>query len=94
MGGLTDTCHAQANGAWEAATSLPDRYAAWKKGPSIGGRAQRGCLGVLLFGVVYVFLPLLVFLFVEMALIVYALVTGLLWGIGAAVDGAIARRRG
>ena len=72
--------------AWNSATSWPDKYSKWKKGPGIGGRAQRGCLGFLIFGIVYIFVPLLVFICVETVLVTYALLASLLWGVGATVD--------
>jgi hypothetical protein len=91
MSAFTAARRDQKQSAWKAATSWPDRYAAWKKGPSLSGRAQRGCLGTLIFGVVYIFMPLLVFLCVETVLLAYALLMSALWGIGAIVDGATQR---
>jgi hypothetical protein len=84
---FTDSCRTQARAAWSTAGSFPDRYSRWKKEPGLSGRAQRGCLGVLIFGLVYVFVPLVIFLFVETVIIAWALLLSLLWGVGAAVDG-------
>lgn len=96
MSGFTDACRAQAVGAWRTTGAWPEKYTSWKKGPGPSGRAQRGCLGFLIFGVVYIFLPLLIFLAVAMVLVAYALLMSLLWGIGATVDVASSRepRRG
>jgi hypothetical protein len=93
MSGFTVACRDQARGAWGAAASWPDKYSKWKKEPSVGDKAQRGCLGFLIFGIVYIFVPMIIFLFVETALVAYALLVSLLWGIGTVVDGAAARRR-
>lgn len=85
-GDFTTACRDQATEAWRAATSWPDRYANWKKGPSVGDRAQRGCLGFLIFGIVYVFVPLMVFVCVETVLLAYALLFSALWGVGTVVE--------
>ncbi|MGH7690210.1 MAG: hypothetical protein ACREN3_11445 [Gemmatimonadaceae bacterium] len=92
MSDFTAACEHQARTAWGAAMSWPDRYAKWKNAPSLSGRAQRGCLGMLIFGVVYVFVPLIVFVCVETVLLGYALLASVLWGVGAVVDGATRRR--
>jgi hypothetical protein len=91
--GFTVACKDQARGAWGAAASWPDKYSKWKKEPSVGDKAQRGCLGFLIFGVGYILLPLIVFLFAEIVIVAYALLVSLLWGIGTVVDSAAARRR-
>lgn len=86
MSGFTSACQRQAAASWTAAGAFPEKYSAWKKGPSLGGRAQRGCLGFLIFGIVYIVVPLMVFLAVEAAIVAYALLMSALWGIGAVVD--------
>ena len=91
MSAFTEGCRDQAHAAWGAAASWPDRYAAWKSGPSVGGRAQRGCLGVLIFGLIYVFVPLLIFFAVETALLLYAALMSALWGAGTLVDSIASR---
>lgn len=92
MSGFTVACRDQARGAWErrrrGRTNTPNA----KKEPSVGDKAQRGCLGFLIFGIVYIFVPMIIFLFVETAIVAYALLVSLLWGIGTVVDGAAARR--
>jgi hypothetical protein len=93
MSGFTVACRDQARGAWGAAASWPDKYSKWKKEPSVGDKAQRGCLGFLIFGVGYILLPMIALLFVEIVIVAYALFVSLLWGIGTVVDGAAARRR-
>jgi hypothetical protein len=92
MSAFTTSCKAAALGGWAATASWPARYENWKRGPSLGGRAQRGCLGFLIFGVVYVFVPLMVLFMIEMVLITYALIASALWGAGAAVDGITGSR--
>jgi hypothetical protein len=92
MSGFTRGCRSQAAGAWQLAGSLPQKYSAWKKGPSLAGRAERGCLGCAIFGVGYLLVPITVFVFVELAVCGYALLATLLWGIGSGVD-LLARRR-
>lgn len=93
MSGFTASCRAQALGAWNAAGSWPERYGAWKHGPSAGGRAQRGCLGFLIFGIAYIVVPMLILVCVETVLVGYALIASALWGVGSMVDGATGRRR-
>jgi hypothetical protein len=92
MSSFTAACRDQARSAWGAAASFPDKYSAWKKGPSVGDRAQRGCLGFLIFGIGYVLVPFVIFLFVEVAVIGYALFVSALWGTGALVDSAGKRK--
>lgn len=92
MSGFTSSCRGQTSGALRAAGAFPEKYAAWKRGPGVGGRAQRGCLGFLIFGIAYIFVPLILFLCVEVVLLVYAALMGVLWGLGAAIDGAAGRR--
>ena len=87
MSGFTDSCRQQATGAWGVAGSFPDKYGAWKNGPGVSGRAQRGCLGFLIFGIAYVFVPLVIFIAVEAVIVAYALLLTVLWGLGAAADG-------
>jgi hypothetical protein len=41
----------------------------------------------MIFGLVYIVVPLTIFLAVEMVLVGYAVLASALWGIGAAVDG-------
>ena len=93
MSDFTVGCRQHATAAWSAAGSFPDKYAQWKKGPSVGGRAQRGCLGFLIFGIAYIVVPLMVFLCVEIVVVGYALLLTLLWGIGASVDAVRPGRR-
>lgn len=88
MSGFTSACQGQATAAWKAAGAFPEKYSTWKKEPSLGGRAQRGCLGFLIFGIIYVIVPLMVFLAVEAAIVAYALLLSALWGVGAVIDSA------
>lgn len=72
MAGFSDSCVREAERAWGAVGQFPASYGRWKNGPSTAQRLQRGCLGWLLFGVVYLFLPVMVFLAVETVLVTWA----------------------
>ncbi|MHB1950254.1 MAG: hypothetical protein ACYCQK_02115 [Acidiferrobacteraceae bacterium] len=91
MSAFTDGCRTASLAAWAAAGNWPQRYGMWKRAPGIGGRAQRGCLGTMLFGVGYFLLPLMIYLLVEMVIVAWALLASAGWALGGAVDAA---RRG
>lgn len=75
--GLAEACLREANRAWERVGRFPNSYSRWKNGPSTVQRLQRGCLGWLIFGVLYLFVPLMVFLAVEAVLLTWAVVVSL-----------------
>ena len=54
---------------------------------------ERGCLGFLIFGIAYVFVPLLIFFAVETVLLLYAALMSVLWGLGVAADSLSKRTR-
>jgi hypothetical protein len=93
MSGFTEACRDQARAAWGAAASLTDKYSKRNEGRSLGNRAGTGCLGLLVFWVPLFLVLFMVFVAIEAALIAYALLVSLLWGIGTVVDGVAARRR-
>lgn len=67
----------EANRAWGAVGRFPGSYSRWKTGPSTVQRLQRGCLGWLVFGAVYLVVPLTVFLAVEAVLVTWAVLVSL-----------------
>lgn len=93
MSSFADGCRRQASAAWRGVGSFPASYSKWKTGPSAGQRAQRGCLGFLFFGVLYIFIPLMVFLAVEAVLVAWALLMSLIALIVIVTTDARALRR-
>lgn len=96
MSGFTDTFRGQAQGGWRAAGSWMTKYGKWqdeRRQRTIGQKAGSGCLGFLLFGFVYFFIPIIVVLGVEIVIVAWAVLATALWGLGATVD-AVSGRRG
>jgi hypothetical protein len=80
---------AAAKSAWTAAGGWLTKYGNWqdeRRKRSAGQKAGSGCLGFLLFGFIYFFIPIIVVLAVELVIVSWALIASALWGVGAAVD--------
>ena len=92
MSNFAEACATHAASAWRAVGSFPEKYSKWKKEPSTGQKAQRGCLGFLIFGIAYIFVPMIMFLFIEAVLVAYALLVSLLWGVTAGISVIMGRR--
>lgn len=80
---------ANAVAAWRLTTAWPTAYGKWReerRQRSLGNKATDSCLGCLFFGVLFVFIPIMLFLLVEAAVVVYASLVSAIWGMGVISD--------
>jgi len=89
MSEFTEAVRDQALGGWKKMGSFADWWSKRNQGRSVGERTGTGCLAFLVLGFVSFLLPLLIWIFVMVAIGAYALLMTALWGIGAAVDGVV-----
>ncbi len=78
-----DNARRRAVEAWRLTTAWPAAYAKWRderRRQSFGTKASNGCLGFLFFGIVVIFVPIMIFTVVEAAVVVYASLLSLVWG--------------
>ena len=89
MSPFTATWRARALAAWKLTTDWPAAYGRWRdemRKRSLGEKASSGCLGILFFGIIVVFIPIVIFLLVETGIIVVASAVSVVWGVGVIVD--------
>jgi len=88
--GFSGVCAGHVAQAWKLVFSFPARYSTTRRQAraqrSLPNRAGTGCLGFLLFGFVWFFLPLMFVVAAETVLVAYALVVSAVLGIAATVD--------
>lgn len=91
MSSFTVTMRRMGLSGWRAADSVlrwySTRGARRRATKTLGRRIGTGCLGYLIFGIAYFFIPLTVFLLAETVVVTYATLVSTLFIVGMIVDG-------
>ena len=90
----TAAWRARAIAAWKLTTAWPTAYSKWReerRRQSFGTKASNGCVGILFFGIIFVLVPIMMFLVIEAGVVLYASVLSVVWG--ACVLSDVVRRR-
>lgn len=80
MTGFTEPIRAQASSAWHATGTWPDKFSSWQDERALPTSP------VLVFGLSYVVISLIIVLVGEFLIVVYALLTSMLWILAAALE--------
>jgi hypothetical protein len=84
---FTTQCRDIAKKGWASAATWPSKFYDAKRSRSMGQKTSGGCISFLIFGVAFIFVPMMIVIVVEAGIVAYALLFSILWGVGAAVDG-------